>query len=84
MTMEKEITLESIAREKAELQQRINDVTQAMANTSRNLMTEETPLTQRERVMNSISKGMAIVDGVILGYRIFRRTRSFFNWKKKK
>lgn len=82
--MEKEITLESIAQEKAKLQQRIDEARQAMADTSRALMTEETPLTQRERIMNSISKGMAIVDGTVLGYRIFKRFRTFFKRNTKK
>lgn len=82
--MEKEITLETIAKEKEELQQRIDKTQQALQAASRDLMTEDTPLTQRERIMNSISKGMAIIDGVILGYRIFHRTRSLFKRHKKK
>lgn len=82
--MDKKITLESIALEKAELQQRMDHAKEVMKATSIHLMTEETPLTHRERIMNSISKGMAVVDGVMLGYKIFRRTRSFFRWKKRK
>lgn len=82
--MEKGITLESIAKEKNRLRQRINEVQQTMTTTTQSLMTEETPLTQRERIMNSISKGMAIVDGAVLGYRVFKRFRTFFKRKKKK
>lgn len=82
--MEQPITLESIRQEKAELQKRINDVKQRMSDSTAALMTEPTPLTQRERVMNSISKGMAIVDGAILGYRLLKHAKSFFNWRKAK
>lgn len=82
--MEQPITLEHIRQEKAELQESINASKQRLSDSAVNLMTEPTPLTQRERIMNSISKGMAIVDGAILGYRIFHRAKGFFRgWKKK-
>lgn len=79
----KQITIEAIQAEKAELQERINEVKQRMSMAAGQLMTEPTPLTQRERIMNAISKGMAIMDGAILGYRLFRRTKNFFGRKKR-
>lgn len=82
--MEQPITLEAIRQEKAELQQQIDTARKRMSDAAANLMTEPTPLTQRERIMNAISKGMAIVDGALIGYRLFRHTKSFFNWRKKK
>lgn len=77
------ITIESIQEEKAELQKRINEVQERLSASTGNLMTEPTPLTQRERIMNAISKGMAIADGALIGYRLFRHTRKFFRRKKK-
>lgn len=76
--MKQEITIESIQQEKAELQKQINDVRERLAVSTNNLMTAPTPLSQRERIMNTISKGMAVADGAILGYRILRHARSFF------
>lgn len=76
--MKQEITIESIQQEKAELQKQINEVSERLAASTNNLMTEPTPLSQRERIMNTISKGMAIADGAILGYRLLRHVRGFF------
>lgn len=80
--MKQHISIESIQQEKAELQIRINEIKQRISASAQNLMAEPTPLTQRERIMNSISKGMAIIDGAILGYRILKRTRSLFKRRK--
>ena len=82
--MKQDITLESIQQEKAELQKQIKDVSEKLAETTNELMTQPTPLTQRERIMSTISKGMAIVDGAIMGYRIFHHVRSFFLHGKRK
>ncbi len=79
--MNKTVSLESIRAERAALQKKAKIVRQRITAYSSSLMTQETPLTQRERIMNYISKGIAIADGAIMGVRVMRRIRKYFKKK---
>ena len=79
--MNKTVSLESIRAERKALQKKAEIVRQHIEISSSLLMKQETPLTQRERIMNYISKGIAVADGAIMGIRVMRRIRKYFKRK---
>ena len=65
----KKITLEDIAQRKQEVLQEICDQKQAMADTTRRIFAPLAPAASGgNALMRSFSTGMAIFDGVMLGY----------------
>ena len=63
------ITLEYIARLKAEKLEEIREQKKAMSRTTRRIFAPLAP---------AASKGMAVFDGVMLGWKILKQVRRFF------
>ena len=72
------ITLDMICQQKAEKLAEIRASKQRIADQTRELFhpTESTGSTNA--LMNNFSSGMAIINGVVTGFKIIKRIRSFF------
>lgn len=82
--------MERIAAMKAGLQNELNESRQRIAQHWDNLTTEPAQQTRQQMFMNQVSKGLALYDGVMTGYKLYKRLRlmgslvSWFTGKKKK
>lgn len=73
------ITLEDIARQKAELLAQINEQKAAMTSTARAIFAPLAPAaTKADSLMRSFNTGMAVFDGVVLGMKMIRKVRRYF------
>lgn len=77
------ITLEEIARRKNEKREEVRKVKTQMMQTVHELFEPEENKGGVEGIMQHISTGIAVYDGVMTGIKIMRRIRSFFTKKKK-
>ena len=69
------ITLEYIARLKAE----IREQKKAMSRTTRRIFAPLAPAASKgDALMRSFNTGMAVFDGVMLGWKILKQVRRFF------
>ena len=69
------ITLEYIARLKAEKLEEIR----AMSRTTRRIFAPLAPAASKgDALMRSFNTGMAVFDGVMLGWKILKQVRRFF------
>lgn len=73
------ITLEMIRRQKAEKLAEIRASKQRISDTARGLFRpNESSNGSANALMNNFSSGMAIFNGVMTGFKIIKRIRSFF------
>ncbi|HJD74969.1 MAG TPA: hypothetical protein K8W04_02785 [Bacteroides reticulotermitis] len=73
------ITLEDIARQKAEVLNQINVQKIAMTSTARAIFAPLVPAaTKADSLMRSFNTGMAVFDGVVLGIKMMRKIRRCF------
>lgn len=73
------ITLEMIRRQKAEKLAEIRASKQRISDTARSLFRpNESSNGSANALMNNFSSGMAIFNGVMTGFKIIKRIRSFF------
>ncbi|WP_455671992.1 hypothetical protein [Phocaeicola sp.] len=77
------ITLEEIARRKNEKREEVRKVKAQMTQTVHELFVPEENKGGVEGIMQHISTGIAVYDGVMTGIKIMRRVRSFFVKKKR-
>lgn len=77
------ITLEEIARRKNEKKEEVRKIKAQMTQTVRGLFAPEENKGGVEGIMQHISTGIAVYDGVMTGIKIMRRFRSFFTRKRK-
>lgn len=76
------ITLEVIARRKAEKLEEVRKAKKEMVQTLRDLFA---PVEQRggmEGIMQQVSTGIAVYDGVRTGIKIMKRVRGFFRKRR--
>lgn len=76
------ITLEEIARRKNEKREEVRKVKTQMMQTVHELFEPEENKGGVEGIMQHISTGIAVYDGVMTGIKIMRRIRSFFTKRK--
>lgn len=73
------ITLEEIARRKAETLTQIRSQQKAMTATARDIFAPLVPAASAgSAMMRSFNTGMAIFDGVMMGLKIMKKIRSIF------
>ena len=70
------ITLEYIARLKAEKLEEIREQKKAMSRTTRRTLAPAA--SKGDALMRSFNTGMAVFDGVMLGWKILKQVRRFF------
>ena len=73
------ITVEYIARLKAEKLEEIREQKRAMSRTTRRIFAPLAPAASKgDALMRSFNTGMAVFDGVMLGWKILKQVRRFF------
>lgn len=73
------ITLEDIARLKAEKLEEIREQKRAMTRTARRIFAPLAPAASKgDALMRSFNTGMAVFDGVMMGLKIMKKIRRFF------
>lgn len=79
-------TPESIEARKAELRQQIKEKQEALFKKANGLTQSEAAETTSQKWINNIGKAIAIYDGLMTGYKIYRGIRafSFLPWKKRR
>ncbi len=79
-------TPESIEARKAELRQQIKEKQEALFKKANGLTQSEAAETTSQKWINNIGKAIAIFDGLMTGYKIYRGVRafSFLPWKKRR
>lgn len=74
------ITLEAITARKKALLNEIRTQQKAMGMTTRKIFAPLAPAANRANgLMRSFNTGMAIFDGVMMGIKIMRKVRTYFN-----
>ena len=77
------VTLESIARQKAELQQKIRLQKEIMTGLTHEIFAPLRPATNKgNAMMRTFNTGMAIFDGIVLGVKMMKKCKRFFGRKK--
>ena len=77
------ITLEEIARRKAEKREEVLKAKTQITETLRELFVPEENKGGIEGIMQHVNTGIAVYDGVMTGIKIMRKVRSYFTKKKK-
>lgn len=75
------ITLEMIYRQKMEKLAEIRASKQRITNQAREIFHPTETLNSANTLMNNFSSGMVIFNGVLTGFKIIKRIRSFFKKK---
>lgn len=77
------VTLESIARQKAELRQQISQQKEVMTRLTQEIFAPLEPATNKAgSVMRAFNTGMAVFDGIMLGVKVMGRFRRFFSRRR--
>lgn len=77
------ITLESIARQKAELLQKIRLQREIMTGLTQEIFAPLEPATNKANdMMRAFNTGMALFDGIVLGIKMMRKFRRLFGRRK--
>ena len=77
------VTLESIARQKAELQQKIRLQKEIMTGLTHEIFAPLRPATNKgNAMMRTFNTSMAIFDGIVLGVNMMKQFKRFFGRKK--
>lgn len=76
-------TMDDIVRLKQELLANIHTQKRIMTNLTHEIFDPPAPA-EKNGLMHSFNKGVAIFDGVVLGLKVIQKFRSFFHHKKKK
>ncbi|MEG2573164.1 MAG: hypothetical protein RSA44_00720 [Bacteroides sp.] len=79
LTSGKPITLEEIANRKEELRLEIEKQREEIVGSAKNLFSPISSGITPRSLMRSMNAGMAIFDGVLLGLKIMRKLKQFFN-----
>ncbi|ADV44797.1 hypothetical protein [Bacteroides helcogenes] len=73
------VTLESIAQQKAVLLQQIRVQKEIMTDITRDIFAPVAPATNKAGAMiRAFNTGMAVFDGMMLGLKLMKRIRRFF------
>lgn len=72
------ITLEEIARRKVELKKEIGEQKSRMTTTTQNIFAPLMPSPGSNPLMRSFNTGLAVFDGVMMGFKIIKSIRRFF------
>lgn len=72
------ITLENIAGRKAELRKEIDEQKTCMATSAKAIFAPLLPDPSSNPLMRSFNTGMAIFDGVMIGFKIMKSIRKLF------
>lgn len=75
------ITLDMIAQQKAEKLEEIRASKQRIVDNARQIFHPTETLNSANTLMNNFSSGMVIFNGVLTGFKIIKRIRSFFKKK---
>lgn len=75
------ITLDMIAQQKAEKLEEIRASKQRIMDNARQIFHPTETLNSANTLMNNFSSGMVIFNGVLTGFKIIKRIRSFFKKK---
>ena len=75
------ITLDMIAQQKAEKLEEIRASKQRIVDNARQILHPTETLNSANTLMNNFSSGMVIFNGVLTGFKIIKRIRSFFKKK---
>lgn len=81
-TSNRSITLEEISKRKAEVKKEIDKQKSIIIECTRDIFTPEPADSGIGSIMQSFNKGLAIYDGVMMGIKMMRRVRKFFDRKK--
>lgn len=77
------LTLEDIARRKAELQQQIQQQKEVMTVLTQEIFAPLEPATNKATaMMRAFNTGMAVFDGITLGMKMMRKFRNLFSRKR--
>jgi len=72
---DKPIDLDYLALRKTELKAKIQGQKEQIASSTQNLLS---PATFSAYALKTVTKGLNVVDGVLIGYKILRTVRGFF------
>lgn len=72
------ITLEEIAKRKAELRKEISEQKTRMTTTTQKIFAPLMPDPSGNPLMKSFNTGLAIFDGVMMGFKIIKSIKRFF------
>lgn len=75
------ITLDMIAQQKAEKLEEIRASKKRIVDNARQIFHPTETLNSANTLMNNFSSGMVIFNGVLTGFKIIKRIRSFFKKK---
>jgi len=73
-----DVTLESIALQKAEVLKKLRTQKSSMVESSRQFFTPIRPTLNKNGIMGFMNNGLAIFDGVMIGVKIIRGIRKIF------
>lgn len=77
------VTLESIARKKAELLQEIRLQKEVMAGLTQEIFAPLEPATNKANaMMRAFNTGMAVFDGIVLGIKVMKKFKRLFGRKR--
>ena len=77
------VTLESIARKKAELLQEIRLQKEVMAGLTQEIFAPLEPATNKANaMMRAFNTGMAVFDGIVLGVKVMKKFKRLFGRKR--
>ena len=78
-TMEKEITLEDIAKQKAEVLKKIRVHQDTITTSTRQLFSPLKPIANKSNgIMKAVNTGMFMFDGLLIGMKILKAFRKVF------
>ncbi len=76
---EKEITLEDIARQKAEVLKKIRTHQDTITSSTRQFFSPLQPIANRPNgIMKAVNTGMVMFDGLLIGLKILKAIRKVF------
>ena len=77
--MEKEITLEDIAKQKAEVLKKISVHQDTITTSTRQLFSPLKPIANKSNgIMKAVNTGMFMFDGLLIGMKILKAFRKVF------
>lgn len=77
------ITLEDVLEHKDAVKDQLDDQKEKIVSLFQEIVAPMKPAPAANPLMKSINKGIAVVDGVVIGMRVFKQLKKFLHRKKK-
>lgn len=76
------LTLEDVLERKDAVKDQIDDQKDKIVSLFQDIVAPMKPAPAANPLMKSINKGIAVIDGVVIGMRIFKQVKKIFHRKK--